>query len=362
MMVAVSTAMASGPAVVVLWPIHAVLGPMIASTNAQWAAALPAALIVLAAHLAWVFRSDEAAVEAAVARATERTEIIREKVRSRGAAGIGVRPKPNAVLKTLPLASTGWPATAIVWKNVLGMRRKTRSALRVLALVSSVPICIGVLATIDDSDVGLGVAIGAIVISALLLVMGPLILRNDLRDDMLHIVALKLMPLRGQMIVAAEVLSVVVPLAIVQCALLGLGAVALLFSRNRPFGPGDTAVLLVGGIPAVLVFNAAFVSIQNAAPVLFPAWTKLGALTSGGMEAMGQTMIVVALVMLLMLGMVLVPATVAIGITFLGRGHFVFALAAGLLAGAALLGVEVFGLIAVLGRALERTEPSDVSV
>ena len=361
MMVSISTAMASGPAVLVLWPIHAVLGPMIAASNAQWISALPAALIVLAAHCAWVFRSDEAAVEAAITRATERMEMVRARAVRPGGPAIGTRPKPDSVLKTMPLAPIGWPPTAIVWKNVLGMRRKTRSALRVLALASTVPIVIGVVATLDDGNVGAGVAIGAIGISALLLIMGPLMLRNDLRDDMLNIVSLKLMPLRGHAIVAAEVLSVVVPLAMVQCALLGLGAVAMLFTHDRPVGPGETAVLLAGVIPAVLVFNAAFVSIQNAAPVLFPAWTKLGALTSGGMEALGQMMIVVALVMLLLGAMVLVPASITIGIAFAGRGHLVTALAIGLLMGTAVLGVEVFGLIAVLGRALERTEPSDVT-
>ena len=82
---------------------------------------------------------------------------------------------------------------------------------------------------------------------------------------------------------------------------------------------------------------------------------------ANGVAPRGIYLTALALVILLMVVMLLVPASVAIGITFAGRGHLVAALTTGLLAGTALLGVEVFGLIAVLGRALEGTEPSDVS-
>jgi hypothetical protein len=177
---------------------------------------------------------------------------------------------------------------------------------------------------------------------------------------MLNITALKLLPLNGRTIVAAEVLSVVVPLALLQYALVAVSALSMLFIADPPFGVAETATLLAGALPAIVVFNAAFVTIQNAAPVLFPAWTKLGALTSGGMEAMGQMMIVVALVLLLLAIMLLVPGGVAAGIIFSGRSHLSAAVIVGLTGGTILLGAEVAVLVTILGRVLQRTEPSDV--
>ncbi len=361
-MIAIAASMDSGPALVVLWPIHAVLGPMIAGTNAAWLAAAPAALVVLAAHGIWVLSADDEAIDAAVISATERLEVMRNRAGRSKAAGPAVRPKPDAVLKTMPLASTGWPAMAIVWKNILCMRRKMRSASVLLVMLPALALVTGILATMggNSADIAGMIALVAIVAACLLLIIGPLVLRSDLRDDMLNITALKLLPLRGRTIVAAEVLSVVVPLALVQCFLVVLFGVSMLFTADRPFGPAETAALLAGALPAVLVFNAAFVTIQNAAPVLFPAWTKLGAITSGGMEAMGQMMIVVALVLMLLVVMLLVPGGVAVGITFAGRSHLSVSLIVGLVVGTGLLAGEVSALIAILGRALERTEPSDV--
>jgi ABC-2 type transport system permease protein len=361
-MIAFAASMNSGPAAIVLWPIHAVLGPMIAGTNAAWLAAMPAALAVLAAHGLWVLNADDEAIDAAIIRATERLEVMRDRAGRSKVVGGSVRPRPDAALRTMPLASIGWPAIAIVWKNILCMRRKMRSAWLSLVVLPALALIVALFAGRGGGGADLAGLIGlvAIVSACVLLIVGPLMLRSDLRDDMLNITALKLLPLKGRTIVAAEVLSVVVPLAFLQCFLVVLFAVSMLFTTNRPFGLVETVALLAGALPAVIVFNAAFVTIQNAAPVLFPAWTKLGAITSGGIEAMGQMMIVVALVLLLLVLMLLLPGGVAAGIIFAGRRRLAAALVAGLIAGAALLAAEVSGLIAILGRALERTEPSDV--
>lgn len=359
-MIAIAAAMATGPADVVLWPIHSVLGPMIAGTTAQWVSAFPAGVVVLAVHVFWVSRVDDEAVDAAVIRATERMEVARSRVDQRKVEGRTVRPRPDVVLKTMALAPTGWPATAIVWKNALAMRRKTRSTFAMLVILAALPITIGEVSGGNGAGIFGGTAIAAIAMAGILLLAGPLVLRNDLRDDMLNITALKLLPLRGRTIVAAEVLSVVVPLALIQSFFVILAGVTALYSPHPPLGSIATVALLVLTLPAMLVVSASFVTIQNAAPVLFPAWTKLGALTSGGMEAMGQMMIVVALVLILMLLMLIVPVSVAGGIIVAGRAHLVTSSVAGLGIGLVILGGEVAGLVALLGRALERTEPSDV--
>src|SRR5437763_13182380 len=106
---------------------------------------------------------------------------------------------------------------AIVWKNVLCMRRKMRSGWIALLILMAFPLFLGIVTAIEGGGVANGVAMFSLVVAVLLLLVGPMLLRNDLRHDMLNITALKLLPLRGRMIVTAEVLSVVVPLAVAQC-------------------------------------------------------------------------------------------------------------------------------------------------
>jgi ABC-2 type transport system permease protein len=361
--VAVGVAMRTGPALVALWPIHAVIGPMAAATTHEWLGAMPAALIILAIHIAWVLRVDDEAVEAAVVHATANLEVLRSRSGRSKVAKPSLRPRPDVVLRTMQLSPSGWAPMAIVWKNLLCMRRKTRSALPMLLLIAAVPVVAGVIGGVRrtrgllELEVVLTIAMAALVV-----LFGPIIARSDLRDDMLNLTALKLLPLRGRTIVAAEVLSVVLPIAIIEFALLALAAGLMLFEPNRPFTPLQTLGVLAGVLPAVLAFTAAIVGIQNAAPVLFPAWVKLGAITNGGIEAMGQMMIVVALFLVLLAAMLLVPAIATTGIILAGRAHMALAVVGALLFGAAVLAAEVSGLFVILGRTLERTEPSDVAM
>jgi ABC-2 type transport system permease protein len=324
---------------------------------------MPAALMVLAIHMMWVLRVDDEAVEAAVVHATANLEVLRSRSGRSKIAKPSLRPRPNVVLRTMPLSATGWAPMAIVWKNLLCMRRKTRSTLPILLLLGVIPV-VGAVVGIGRGRMellGLEVVL-TIAMAALVLLFGPIIARSDLRDDMLNLTALKLLPLRGRTIVAAEVLSVVLPIAIIEFALLVLAAGLMLFEPNRPFTPLQTLGVLAGVLPAVLAFTAAIVGIQNAAPVLFPAWVKLGAITNGGIEAMGQMMIVVALFLVLLAAMLLVPAIATTGIILAGRAHMALAVVGALLFGAAVLAAEVSGLFVILGRTLERTEPSDVAM
>jgi hypothetical protein len=356
---AIAHAFDSGPAVVVLWPIQAMVRPMIAATSWTCLLALPGAIAILAAHAVWVASADDQTIDAAVARATETMTRLRNRRQSSSVgAAAQVRPKPNVVLKTLPLRPTGWPATALIWKNLLCMRRKARPTMLVAMCI--VPAALAIPALISGRHVAEMIAIAAGGVALMLLVFGPVLVKTDLRSDMANIVALKLMPVRGRTIFAAEVLSVAVPLAIAQTAVMIAGTVAVAFAPDSPVGAGSLALALIGGIPALFVFAAAFVTILNAAPTLFPAWSKLDALKTGGMEAIGQTAIVTMIIVGLLVVLLILPAVIAIGIAAVGRSHLILAMTAGLLVFAGLLGAEVAGLMNYLGGVLERTEPSDV--
>ena len=99
---------------VVLAPFRAMLAPTLAGSAAEWVRAIPAALAILLLHAWWLFRTDTAFEEAAV-EASARRAVQLERLRARRSA-MPVAPTVSRGARTIPLAPTGWPALAIVWK------------------------------------------------------------------------------------------------------------------------------------------------------------------------------------------------------------------------------------------------------
>ncbi|OYV68014.1 MAG: hypothetical protein B7Z72_08830, partial [Gemmatimonadetes bacterium 21-71-4] len=214
-----ASALARQPASLVLWPINAILAPASAASVAEWLHVLPGALLVLLVHVVWVMRTDTAFEEAALTATSERARRL-QALRGRGAPGTAtpsasVRPGAAATrIRGFPLAPTGRPAVAIVWKNVTCLRRTTQFRQFVSPVVLAAVV--GTVAGPKLGGVAAGLALGALILAAALLLLGPMMLRGDLRQDLLHVAELKTLPFRGSTIVAAEVLSVSIPLAVVQ--------------------------------------------------------------------------------------------------------------------------------------------------
>jgi hypothetical protein len=187
---------------------------------------------------------------------------------------------------------------------------------------------------------------------------GPRLLRNDLRQDLLHLELIKTLPLSGFAAVLAEMASPVLLLSGAQVLLLFVAAAMTpetLWAAAA--GTGLAGALLVAPVVLVAV-NAVNLALQNGAALLFPSWTRLGA-GSAGVEAMGQG-IVTTVGMVVLLGIALVPPAIEVVVVtaltqpLLGR----VALPLALLLGALVLFAEVGWLAGRLGRLLERTEPS----
>jgi hypothetical protein len=115
------------------------------------------------------------------------------------------------------------------------------------------------------------------------------------------------------------------------------------------------------GAPGFLVaLNAANFTLHNGAALLYPGWVKLGEHGPGGIEATGQMMLTgVATLLGLALLLVLPALGGAVGYfvagSDLGTGVLV-----GLVAATALLAAETWFMIAGLGRAFEKVEPTQV--
>src|SRR5205085_12687823 len=168
-------------------------------------------------------------------------------------------------------------------------------------------------------------------------------------------------PLSGRNVVMAEVMSSALPIAAAQyIALIVAGVAALAMKEALPTSLVIT--VLAFALPALLAFATVMVAVQNGAPVLFPGWVRLGAVVGGGMENLGQGVMSMGIILILVL-LLMIPAGIvaAASIYFISPFSPATAAFSAIITGSVTLGAETFGIFAVLGRALEKTEPSETA-
>lgn len=337
----------------VLLPFRLILAPLFTATLLEWSLAIVPALVILLLHVPWVLRTDAAFEEAAAEAATKRAERLATgrsrsvQVRSPGASG---------ARSWVPLASSGRPAAAIVWKNVIALIRTLSPAtLGVLLAGGVVAIAVMLLIAPDTRDVTSVTGILLLAFTGFLVLVGPLWVRNDLRLDMLRIDLLRSYPLAGASIVRAELVASITVLTVVQVALVVAAYLVLAGGGPLDMTLSDRTALLVVVVLALPAVNASSLLVQNAAALLFPAWVHLGITRPGGVEAMGQS-IVTTFGSLVVLGVVLaLPAALggALGLVllaYLGMWGLVpgAALASGLVV------AELWTITKWLGRVFDR--------
>jgi hypothetical protein len=304
----------------------------------------------------WVVRSTLAFEEAAVEHANKVARRI--EARRRGRADVPALPGRGAPRTLVPLAATGRPAAAILWKNATGALREFR--LRTLLLLVVLIVAMGSALGGRGGAADL-VALVALALSGLVFLFGPLALRYDLRRDLELLDMLKTYPVRGRELVAAEVLAPVLLLSAVAGLGICLAFVAALASDAPLPGLSDRVALLVGGLAVTPPVLTVLVLVQNAAALLFPAWSALGPERPTGFEATGQRILNFAgaafALLIAVLPAALLGAVAAIPARMLGADPMwtgaIWAAAAALV-----LSAESYIGMRLLGPVLERLEPA----
>ena len=277
----------SGAPRVVLWPFVTLAKLPLAGSAAAFWSAFPGVLLLLAACYTYVMRTDAAFEEGAAAEAdkpaAERAKAPRVAVRGRGAP--------------FRLALAGRPETAILWKNLilLGRYASLSTLLKVLVLVSLCPIIVAVWAKSVGGSAALMTL--SMMTAGLALLLGPGIVRNDLRQDLGRLAVLKSWPVSGTVIVRGELLAPAIVLCVVVWLSILVGALAVAVFPGR----GHLKLVLLPHIvsytwAAMLVAPAIIVAqlvVQNGLAVLFPAWMTPGRTRDRGIEGTGQQMLVV---------------------------------------------------------------------
>jgi hypothetical protein len=249
---------------------------------------------------------------------------------------------------------------ALLWKNLILSSRVARSGVfwRVLPLSVLLAFMVSQTArTVADAFATIA-ALAAVGVT----LIGPQLLRNDLRQDLAQIATLKQWPIKGAAIVRGEVLA---PTMVLSAIVWVLVTVALILSTRVTFDlhldltgriSWAAAVMLVA--PAVMLVQ---VVAQNALAILFPAWMDLGAASARGMEVMGQR-VLAAGALIVAVGLSLLPAFVAAEIAGWAIYQLTSARTVVLPAAVAMftLVLESLLVVAALGRVVDRMDASAV--
>ena len=350
------------PVSIVLAPYYAVIAPLTSASAGEWIVSLAIAFCILIVHYYWVLSSDAAFEEGAVeagARMAAALEAMRQGKRPNLAST-----KPRSLRAPwFAIPSTGVPAYAIWWKNMLQFTRALSPVLLVLALL--LPGAMAAMAYSEEHTVQAAVFAAGLVlliIGAVLTVMLPIALRNDLRGDLRRIELLRTLPVEGTSLVIAEIAAASFTCMAIQLLLIGVGGALTIASGEVPRVPIVLALALPGAIFLVAV-NLILLIIHNGFALFFPAWVRMRTAQPGGIEFLGQNI-------MLMLGSVilfvaaLVPPIVAGAVTGgtmalqMGRLAAVPAVAVFF----AVLYVEIFMALKWLGNGYDRIDPVEAGL
>ncbi|HEX5000617.1 MAG TPA: hypothetical protein VFY29_20505 [Terriglobia bacterium] len=335
----------TGPAAIVLWPFRALVRLPLAQTPAAFLRALPGPVSMLTLAYVWTVNSN-ASFEEGSAELAERIARIRRGPQPSA-------PKVRSMAAPFRLALTGRPETAILWKNLIAVGRylSLTTLLRFLPLLFVLPM---LLARGSRGGVSAAMAGLCVAIYIMTILLGPQLARNDLRQDLGNLRALKTWPVNGAAIVRGEVAAPAVLLTLIAwlCALYGLIFAA---SLEVPPSWAVAAALLAPGLILVQLLA------QNASAVLWPSWTLQGAGRARGVEVMGQRLIMM-LGLLVVLVVAVLPAAAggaAIGfaVYFVTGAVAIIPAAAG---AAAILFAEAFIASQMIGALLDRTDVSAI--
>ena len=357
-------AVASPPINWVLFPFQLLVAPIMAKTPGAWFMAFVVVLAIILLHVAWILSMRAEFTDVAVSASAKRAARVAAMKAARG--GDPIAPKAGkAARHWLPLAPLGPPAIAIAWKNTIALFRG--GGVRTIVMV----VLIGFLVVMSRS-MGSGeqaergaAALPFLGLVVMTLMMGPRLLRNDLRQDMLRLATLKTYPLKGNRLVAAETLSPTLVLTAFQVLMLVIGYATLPDAARSLHQTGVGTVLMVIVPFALLALNGVNVVIQNGIVLMFPSWVRLGA-DSGGVEAMGQNLLVTFGSMFALLLAMLLPVGACVALVAFvrftaGTAAMTGGLAAGLTVGVLLLAGEIAVMVAVFGRSFERIDPTTIS-
>jgi hypothetical protein len=289
-----SGALTGGPLFHALSPFRWVIAPWFARSAPEFFFALPASLGLLALHYVWVLSAEVSFEEASLAAARRNADLIatiragRNPLLTRGHA---------ARRPFFRLAATGFAPVALLWKNLISASFVVNRRLLIFVSIWVVMVAAMLSGTLAG---GAGLTIKTVVSLVSLVALGataflgPQLLRGDFRQDYECIDVLKMYPMPGWQVVLGQLLAPALMLTAVQWGLISILVAASDSVRvSRVMLDLETRLSIAACIGLMLPgFNLLSYVIPNALVLLFPAWTQSGREGPGGVEVMGQRLLV----------------------------------------------------------------------
>ncbi|GAB1594950.1 putative ABC exporter domain-containing protein [Lysobacter claricitrinus] len=349
----IGSVLEQGPAFWVLAPFRALTAPMIATSSAAFARALPGALLMFALHYIWVVRSQVSFEEASIALARRRAESSAAMRDGR----VRLRAKPTRARRpAFELAPRGFAPIAFLWKGLIA----AGPFWRVRTLVVATVLLLGVTQWLSTQPVGAAflkvIGIVSLAMAGWSTVVGPMFVQGSLRQTLDHLDVLRATPLRGWQIALGQLLAPIAMLVPVQWLLLLTASRA--FQGIEWLTPGMLAALVVAVVLLAPVTCAVMLCVPFAGMLVFPGWSPGG--RGGGFDVMGQRMIFGGIYVLVLALSVVPAAAVAAGLFFGIRlfAGMVPALIVAAIAAAAVMAAEAAFLVRWLGGRIERFDVS----
>jgi hypothetical protein len=199
--------------------------------------------------------------------------------------------------------------------------------------------------------------------AGVMLVVGPQWVRNDLRGDLYKLDLLRSYPLRGSTIIQAEVAASALALTLIQSGLLLVAYLAFIGSDTLRFDLAERTLLLCAALLYLPLINFVGQLIHNAAAVLFPAWVHLGVGRPGGVEALGQNMLMIIAFTVLLASTLMAPTSLAAAtVTLLHPWLKTWSLIPATVVLLGTLGLEAWLMVRWLGRVFESTDPATAGI
>jgi hypothetical protein len=315
--------MASSPIRWLILPFGIVFSPYFSADPREFAFAMFPALGLLALHYHWVSSTEYRFEEGSIAIASKRAA-IRAAIDKGEAPKLGAM-RPKAQPGPFPLSPTGPQEIAFLWKNLLSMRSSLlsrRTVVMALLVTAWLSFVAGPLLPRRGVPGGFGlygplIAVFCAMAACYTLLAGPQIVRQDLRSDLPNADILKTFPIAGwrlalgEILAPAAILSLVLWLLIVVCSFVvdPDGRLEWLTAGVRL-----ASVLCLGAAAPVVCIVQLIV--PNLIMLLLPGWFQSSRSRGGGIELMGQRLIL-GIAQLLVALMVAAPgAFVAVLIIF----------------------------------------------
>lgn len=310
--------MSAGPAPWLLAPFRWVVQPWFARSPLEFLKALPLPFLLLGAHYLWVIRADVAFEEASI----EASRKLAATIAAARSGNLHQLQPPKVRRDPFHLRPVGFPPLALLWKNLIAAGQLFTGRIWFFCLLgvgtfaATSILTRGSISPLQKASmITTSVSLMLLLMSVLL---GAQVVRHDFRSDLNRMDMLKALPLPAWQVVLGQLLAPIVILSALQWLLLLLilgGSYASDAFATQPRiaqwrFPVLFSVALV--LPAI---NGLILLLPNTIALLFPAWASAQQGRGGGIEVLGQRL-VLGLGLLLTLAVGLLPATLLGGVTW----------------------------------------------